>query len=327
MDTFYTCEELKQLGLGKCGRHVRISRNAVIYSPELLTAGDNVRIDDFVTISGRVSLGNYVHIAQGCGLYGGQQGIFMEDFSGLSARVLVYAESNDYSGEHMTNPTVPDEYSGDIESKVVLGRHAVAGCASVILPGASMGEGSALGAMSLAVKQLDAWGIYAGIPARRIKERKKTVLEKERQLLFQKKQDTGDKRKVLEIGMKESVSRRITQKDIEEYADVTGDRNPIHLDGQAGRESVFGRCIAHGMISGGMISSVIGNKLPGKGTIYLEQNLKFRAPVFAGDACTASVSVSEVINNVKGIYKLDTIVSKQDGSIVTEGYAVVKVKG
>ena len=107
---YYSENELKEIGIKKYGTNVFISRNSILYHPEQLEIGNNVRIDDFTTISGKVILGNYIHIAQFCGLYGGSMGIFMDDFSGLSSKVTIYATSNDYSGNTMTNPMVPAKY-------------------------------------------------------------------------------------------------------------------------------------------------------------------------------------------------------------------------
>ena len=164
------------------GENVRISRNALLYHPGALEIGDNVRIDDFTTISGKVALGSYIHIAQFCGLYGGSEGIYMEDFSGLSSRVAIYATSNDYSGKSMTNPMVPEKYKPtDKEAAVYLKKHVIVGCTSVILPGVTIGEGSSVGAMTLCNKSLEPWGIYAGVPAKRLRERQKDLLELEQQ--------------------------------------------------------------------------------------------------------------------------------------------------
>lgn len=186
--SFYSEEELKEIGLAKYGKNVLISRNAVLYNPELLEIGDNVRIDDFTTISGKVVLGDYIHIAQFCGLYGGTEGIFMEDFSGLSSRVVIYATSNDYSGEYLTNPTVPAKYkSGDKNATVRLGKHVIVGTTSVVLPGVTIGEGCSLGAMSMCSKSLEPWGVYVGSPVKRIKERSKKLLELEAQLRAEEK--------------------------------------------------------------------------------------------------------------------------------------------
>ena len=114
MTTFYSEDELCGLGLKRYGANVLISRNAIIYKPDKLEIGSNVRIDDFVTISGNVVLGNYIHIAQNSSLFGGTAGILMDDFSGISSHVAIYAVSNDYSGRFMTNPTVPDKYTCDL---------------------------------------------------------------------------------------------------------------------------------------------------------------------------------------------------------------------
>lgn len=183
MNTFYSEEELGKIGIKKYGKDIKISRNAVLYSPELLELGDHVRIDDFTTISGKVVMGDYIHIAQFCGLYGGEEGIYMEDFSGLSSKVVIYATSNDYSGNSLTNPTVPLKYkSNDYSKKVKLGKHVIVGVNSVILPGVEIGEGCSIGAMSLCLKSLPSWGIYVGCPAKRIRERSKALLDLEQQL-------------------------------------------------------------------------------------------------------------------------------------------------
>lgn len=184
MNTFYSREELAALGLKSYGDNVFISRNAIIYHPHLVEIGHDVRIDDFATISGKVKLGNYIHIAQFCSLYGGDVGIVFDDFSGLSSKSIIYATSNDYSGEWMTNPMVPEKYTGDsINAAVHIGRHVVIGCMSVILPGVDIAEGCALGAMTLCLKSTSPWGIYAGSPARRIKDRSQHLLELEQQFL------------------------------------------------------------------------------------------------------------------------------------------------
>ena len=185
MTTFYSENELKRIGLKRYGTNVLISRNAIIYKPSEVEIGNNVRIDDFVTVSGKVVLGNYIHIAQYVSLYGGIKGIIMEDFSAISSRTAVYATSNDYSGRFMTNPTVPEKYTGGTDAAVYLGKHAIIGCMSVILPGVTVPIGCAVGAMSLCNKSLDEWGIYAGIPVKRIKERCKDLLKLEEKLVLE----------------------------------------------------------------------------------------------------------------------------------------------
>lgn len=183
MSNFLSDDELRALGIKKYGSDIRIGRFAILYTPELLTLGNHVRIDDFTVISGSVTLGSYIHISQFCGIYGGEKGIIMEDFSGLSSKCTIYATSDDYSGCSMTNPTVPDQFKpGYIDKSVKIARHAVIGCSSVVLPGVTVDEGTSIGSMTLCNKTTDPWSIYIGIPARKVGERKKDILKMEQQL-------------------------------------------------------------------------------------------------------------------------------------------------
>lgn len=128
----------------------------------------------------------------------------------------------------------------------------------------------------------------------------------------------------INIGDKASFTKTITESDVYGFAGITGDFNPVHINEVVAAQSIFKTRIAHGMLSGSLISTVLGTYLPGPGTIYLEQNLKFEKPVFFNDTITAMVEVKEIINLQKGIYKLNTFLHNQKGEIVTEGYAVVK---
>ena len=188
MNTFYSQEELKNLGLKKYGKNVLISRNAMLYTPELLEIGSNVRIDDFCTISGNIKLGDYIHIAHFVGLYGGEKGIVMDDFSGLSSKVTIYATSNDYSGKSLTNPMVPMKYKKTDKNQTVhIEKHVIIGCGSVVLPGVEIEIGCSIGAMSLCNKSLKAFGIYVGTPVKRIGERDKHLLVLEENLRNEEK--------------------------------------------------------------------------------------------------------------------------------------------
>lgn len=184
MGNFLCKEELERLGLKSCGEDVLIGRYAVLYTPEKLSIGNHVRIDDFTVISGNVELKDYVHISQFCGLYGGESGIVMENFTGLSSKCSVYAETDDYSGNSMTNPMVPDEYKPAFASApVIIKKHAIIGCNSVVLPGVTVEEGAAVGSMCLCNKKIESWSIYAGIPARRMGDRKTEILNLEKKLM------------------------------------------------------------------------------------------------------------------------------------------------
>ncbi len=183
MKSFYTQEELINIGFGRIGENVLISRKASIYQAEKIEIANNVRIDDYCIISGKITLGNYVHIAAFCCLFAGDSGIEMADFSGLSSRVSVYAVSDDYSGEYLTNPTIPEIYKNCIEKKVYIGKHSIIGTGAVILPGALIPEGVSIGAMSLVYKELQAWSIYAGIPVKRVKERSRNLVLLEKKMM------------------------------------------------------------------------------------------------------------------------------------------------
>ena len=122
-----------------------------------------------------------------------------------------------------------------------------------------------------------------------------------------------------------SVTKIITQEDIEKFADLSGDHNPIHLDEEHAKGTRFGRRIAHGMLTSSLISNVIGNELPGVGSIYLSQTLQFLAPVFAGDTITARATVTSVRED-KPIVKLETVCGNQRDEVVIKGEATVLVE-
>ena len=121
-----------------------------------------------------------------------------------------------------------------------------------------------------------------------------------------------------------SLSKTINDQDIRAFADVTGDRNPLHLDEEFARQTRFGRRIAHGMLCASLISAVIANEMPGDGSIYLGQTFKFVAPVFLGDTVTARVTISSIRED-KPILKLETICTNQHDEVVIKGEATVLV--
>lgn len=180
MTSFYSEEELNLLGFKSIGKGCLISKNATIYGANKMTIGNYVRIDDFCILSGSLSLGNYIHIAAGCMLFGGNDGILMEDYTGISSRGAVYAESDDYLGKAFTNPMIPIEFRHILGGGVKILKHSIIGSGCTILPGTVIGEGVAIGSMSLVVKSLDAWGVYVGIPCQRIKDRSKDILTLEK---------------------------------------------------------------------------------------------------------------------------------------------------
>lgn len=183
MDSFYSEEELKQLGLKSLGENVKISRKASFYGNEKIKIGSNVRIDDFCILSGKIEIHNYVHIAAYTALYGGNDGIFIDDFVNISSKICIYSISDDYSGETMTSPLVLDKYKNVLSAAVIINKNTIIGTGCTILPGVEIAEGCAFGAMSLINKSTHEFTIYAGIPARKIKERKKDFLILEKNFL------------------------------------------------------------------------------------------------------------------------------------------------
>jgi galactoside O-acetyltransferase len=182
MVSFYSKEELVEIGFKSIGDNILLSRKTSIYSPDKISIGNNVRIDDFCIISGNITIGSYVHIASACLLFGGSDGIVFEDYTGLSSRSAIYAESDDYSGDYFTNPTLPDEYRNILGGGVIIKKHAIIGSGCTILPNVVIGEGVAVGSMSLVSKSLEPWSTCVGIPCKKIKDRKKGVLDIERNL-------------------------------------------------------------------------------------------------------------------------------------------------
>jgi 3-hydroxybutyryl-CoA dehydratase len=127
----------------------------------------------------------------------------------------------------------------------------------------------------------------------------------------------------IKVGDEASLSLTITEAHVVAYAGITGDVNPVHVDAEFARQTMFGERIAHGMLVAGLISAVLGTQLPGPNSIYLGQELKFTAPVKLGDTVTAAVAVTEKRDD-KQIIKLRTTVSNQRGQVVIDGAAVVK---
>jgi galactoside O-acetyltransferase len=182
-----TLEQIKAMGFAAVGQKVLLSDKASYYNCASIRIGNNVRVDDFCVLSagtGGIVLGDYIHIAVYCLLIGAGR-IEMADFSGLSSRVSVYSSNDDYSGSTLTNPTVPKAFSGVVEAGVFLGKHVIIGSGSVIVPGVTLQEGAAVGALSLVTRDCESFSVYSGIPAKKIKPRKRDVLELERRLRSQ----------------------------------------------------------------------------------------------------------------------------------------------
>ncbi|RQO57135.1 galactoside O-acetyltransferase [Paucibacter sp. KBW04] len=179
---------LEKMGFSSIGENVQISDRASFYGVERIALGSNVRIDDFCVLSagsGGICIGQHVHIAVYSSLIGAGK-ITLSDFSNISSRVSIYSSSDDHTGKTMTNPTVPAAYTGVSHADVYLGKHVLVFSGSVILPGAVLEEGVVVGALSLVKNHCKAFGIYAGNPAKRIKERQRDLLKLEQKFLIEK---------------------------------------------------------------------------------------------------------------------------------------------
>jgi len=173
---YYSEDELSEMGFKYLGGNVKISNKASIYDCDKIEIGDNSRIDDFCVISGKVKIGRNVHIAPFCLVAGGVEGVSFYDFSGLAYQVQVFTQSDDYTGKTLTNPTIPEQYKNEYKKEIIIGKHAIVGAGSIIMPGVMLAEGSSIGAMSLVRKSTDPWTIYCGNPAKKLKKRSKELL-------------------------------------------------------------------------------------------------------------------------------------------------------
>lgn len=182
LNPYYTNRELKEIGFKSLGRQVLISRTCRIYTPEEISIGSHVLIDDFTILNGEITVGDHVHISSNCELYAGEASITIGAFSGISSRCAFYATSDDFSGASLNNPTVPKSFRNEKNLPITLGKHVLIGTGCSVLPGVTIGEGCSFGSMTMISKSTEPWGIYIGTPAKRIKERDKGLLEYEKKL-------------------------------------------------------------------------------------------------------------------------------------------------
>lgn len=180
---YLTPSELDNIGFKSLGKNVKISDKASIYNANEIEIGDNSRIDDFCIISGNIKIGSYCHITPMCLLAGGEKGIELNDFCTLAYGVKIFSQSDDYSGETMVNSLVSKKFKNEKKEKVTLERQVIVGAGSMIMPGVTVAQGCSIGAMTLVNKSTKPWGIYLGIPAKKVKNRKQNLLELEKQFL------------------------------------------------------------------------------------------------------------------------------------------------
>jgi galactoside O-acetyltransferase len=176
---YYSSLELRSFGFARVGENCMVARNCTVIGLANITLGDHVRIDGFTSLiapKGRIKIGSYVHIAGGC-MLGARGGIELGDFSSLSQGVRIFTAIDDFSGNHLSNATVPEDLTGVQAAPVSIGRYVPIGSGSIVLPGAVVGEGAAVAAMSLVAQSLQEWTIYAGNPAKPTGKRSRKLLD------------------------------------------------------------------------------------------------------------------------------------------------------
>jgi galactoside O-acetyltransferase len=180
---YYKTKELKNFGFLSIGDDVQIAKTCNIVGIQNISIGNNVRIDAFTTIVSskkeKIIIGSNIHIGGYCYL-SGNYGIEMHDFSNLSQGVKIYTNSDDFSGNSMTNSVIPEKFKNIKYGKVILKKHVIIGSTCVIMPNITLEEGVAIGALSFVNKSLKQWRIYAGNPAMFLKKRNKKILELEK---------------------------------------------------------------------------------------------------------------------------------------------------
>lgn len=176
---FLTKTQLDAIGFKSIGEHVLISDKASIYRPDQIEIGDNVRIDDFCILSagdGGIKLGSHIHLACYVALIGAGR-IELEDYAQIAQKSYLMSSTDDFSGEYLTGTQVPEELRNVKSEPILFKKYAVLGAMSIVFPGVTVGENTAIGCMSMVKKSLESDGIYAGNPLRFIKNRQKPEWE------------------------------------------------------------------------------------------------------------------------------------------------------
>ncbi|WP_458626146.1 acyltransferase [Winogradskyella sp. PC D3.3] len=191
---YYDNSDLEPLGFKSLGKNVKIAKNCLIFGIHNISIGHNVIIDSFCSLiapgTGYLNIGSFVHIASYCHLLA-SDGIELNDFCGLSQGVKIYSKTDDYSGNSLTNPTIPDSYKSMKKGRVSLGEHTIIGAGCTILPNVLIGEGAAVGALSLVSSNLSSWTLYTGNPLKKLTKRSKNLLHKKQKFLETLKQNNN----------------------------------------------------------------------------------------------------------------------------------------
>ena len=187
---FLSQDALMAVGFKAVGRNVRLHSTCVVVNPQIMSIGNNVRIDPYcvLSVSGGLEIGDHVHLASHVVIVG-SGAVHLDDFAGISIGTRIISSSDDFSGRALTGPTIPAEFLNLSTHDIYIGRHALVGANSILLPGAGLDEGTAVGAMSCVKRDLEAWTIHAGNPLRKLGERNRDLLELEKKLHEYEKRD------------------------------------------------------------------------------------------------------------------------------------------
>lgn len=178
MSSFYTENELKELGLKHYGKDVLISRKTSIYGAENISIGNNVRIDDFCILSGNITIGNHCHFAAYSSIFAGDSNVSIGNFSGLSSYSCIYAVTDDYIMPCLNGPEFPDKYRKVRKAPVKFNDFSGVASGTKIFPGVELAEGSVIGPMSMVLKSTKPWKFYMGTPARSVVDRSEEETKK-----------------------------------------------------------------------------------------------------------------------------------------------------
>ena len=162
---YLSIKEIKDMKFKKVGENVLISKKASIIDPINIEIGSNSRIDDFSILYGSIKIGRNVHITPMCLIGAGKTKIQIDDFCTLAYGVKIFSQSDDYLDGYMTNSTINKKFKKINKKKVLLKKHCIIGTNSVVFPGCTLEQGTAVGAMSLINQNTKSWSVYAGIPA------------------------------------------------------------------------------------------------------------------------------------------------------------------
>ena len=176
----YTLNELKNMGITVKGNNIKINKSVKIYNPTNLILHDNIRIDDFSIIScnGKVEISNYIHISSYCLIISSTK-IFFDDFTNISSGTKLFGANDNYSGKYLIGPTVSEIYRNVTKKDIILKKYSIVGAGSIIMPGITIEEGTAIGSLSLVNKNTEPWKIYAGSPIKYLKDRQNECIEYE----------------------------------------------------------------------------------------------------------------------------------------------------